>query len=302
MTSAQETAAPPLPEPSRRRRAAQAASRGTNSTVRRTYPHAGWPRVDDAPGAAFENEAAGPNPRTALANRRSLMLQTLRSTDRSSLAQQIFDETAIAIVEGRLRPGETLNSVDLAQQFRTSRTPVREALVELQRQGAVVVAPRHRPQVARTDLVQLRDIYELRASLFTLVSELIIDNCPAGRLRELWKWQAALEYDAARGCVDDYFWHHAGFRLVESRLTDNEELQRIISSVGLRALQVTHLSFSLPDRLAQSVADHRRLLVAYEERDKVSAIAVNRLMIMTGYRALQASGLITDHWPANGSN
>lgn len=236
----------------------------------------------------------GLNPRTAVDNRRRVMLATLRSGERESLAQQIFDETAIAIVEGRLRPGQTLSSVELAERFATSRTPVREALTELERQGAIVVAPRQRPRVAEASLAQLRDIYDLRASLFTLVSELIVDNCPASRLAELWTWQAALEEDAAHGRVDDYFWHHAGFRLVESRLTDNEELQRIISELAMRAMQVTHLSFSLPDRLEQSVADHRRLLLAYEERDKVTAVAVNRLMIMTGYRALQESGLIED--------
>jgi DNA-binding GntR family transcriptional regulator len=243
-----------------------------------------------APGSAAR--PSGLDPRTALANRRHVMLAILRSADRPSLAQRVFDETAIAIVEGRLRPGQTLNSVELAKRFATSRTPVREALVELQRQGALIVAPRQRPRVAQPDLAQLRDIYELRASLFTLASELIVDNCPASRLGELWTWQAALEDDAARGNVDDYFWHHAGFRLVESRLTDNDELQRLISALALRAMQVTHQSFSLPNRLEQSVADHRRLLRAYEEGDKDTAIAVNRLMIMTGYRALQEFRLV----------
>jgi DNA-binding GntR family transcriptional regulator len=236
----------------------------------------------------------GLDPRTAVANRKNVMLATLRSEDRSSLAQQIFDETAIAIVEGRLQPGQTLNSVDLAKRFATSRTPVREALVELERHGAVTVAPHQRPRVMRAGLSQLRDIYELRTSLFTLASELIVDNCPASRLAELWTWQAALEDDAARGSVDDYFWHHAGFRLVESQLTGNEELQRLISAMALRAMQVTHQSFSLPNRLERSVDDHRRLLRAYEEGDKDTAIAVNRLMIMTGYRALEDSRLVED--------
>jgi DNA-binding GntR family transcriptional regulator len=236
--------------------------------------------------------AGGLDPRTAVANRRGVMLATLRSQQRGSLAQRIFDETAIAIVEGRLRPGQALNSVELAKRFATSRTPVREALAELERQGAITGGPHHRLRVAEVNLAQLKDIYELRASLFTLVSELIVDNGPAGKLSELWTWQAALEDDAARGRVDDYFWHHAGFRLVESRLTGNEELQRIISALALRAMQVTHQSFSLPNRLERSVADHRRLLRAYEERDSATAIAVNRLMIMTGYRALAASTLI----------
>lgn len=234
---------------------------------------------------------------TATASRRTVMLATLRAPGRETPAQQIFDETAIAIVEGRLRPGQTLHSHELARNFSTGGRPASEALTELARRGAVVVTPPRRPPVAQASVTsatlgQLKDIYEFRASLFTLVAELIVERCPDEGLAELWAWQTAMEEDAARGCVDDYFWHHAGFRLVESALTGNEELQPIISELAIRAMQVTHLSFSLAGRLARSVADHRRLLLAYSERDRDTAVAVNRLMIMTGYRALQESGLI----------
>jgi DNA-binding GntR family transcriptional regulator len=252
--------------------------------------------------------AADPVMSAAVASRRTVMLATLGAPDQQasgwqSPSQQIFDETAIAIVEGRLRPGQTLHSRELARRFATGRTPASDALSELERRGAVVVTPapmstrEGRPPVAqasvtRASLRQLKDIYELRASLFTLVAEIIVDRCPDEGLAELWAWQHALEQDAARGCVDDYFWHHAGFRLVEGALTGNEQLQRLISELAIRAMQVTHLSFSLPGRLAGSVADHRRLLLAYTERDRDTAVGVNRLMIMTGYRALQESGLI----------
>jgi DNA-binding GntR family transcriptional regulator len=254
-------------------------------------------RAGGAQSRLIRSAGHGLDPVAATASRRTVMLATLRAPDRETPAQQIFDETAIAIVEGRLQPGQTLHSHELARHFSTGSTPASEALTELERRGAVVVAPPHRPPVAqasvtRATLGQLKDIYELRASLFTLVAELIVERCPDEGLAELWVWQAALEEDAARGCVDDYFWHHAGFRLVESALTGNEELQRIISELAIRAMQVTHLSFSLPGRLAHSVADHRRLLTAYSERDRDTAVALNRLMIMTGYRALEESGLI----------
>ena len=241
--------------------------------------------------------APGLDPVTATASRRAVILATLRAPDRETPAQRIFDETAIAIVEGRLRPGQTLHSHELARHFSTGSTPASEALTELERRGAVVVTPPRRPaaaqaSVTRATLAQLKDIYELRASLLTLVAELIVERCPDEGLAELWAWQAALEKDAERGRVDDYFWRHAGFRLIEGALTGNEELQRIIGELAIRAMQVTHLSFSLPGRLARSVADHRRLLTAYSERDRDTAVAVNRLMIMTGYRALEESGLI----------
>lgn len=227
-------------------------------------------------------------------NRRELMLLSIRdSGGRAPLAQEIFDEISIAIVEGRLRPGDLLNSVDLAHRFGTSRTPVREALAELERQGIIVVPPRRRPYIAQLTLNQIKDVYDIRASLHSLVSELIIERLSKGALRELWEWFYGLENDVANSDVDKYFWHNVGFRLVEGRLSGNDELQRILASFGLRTLQFRHLSLSLPGRLQRSLEDHKRLLIAYEEKDLQSAIAATRSLIMMGYRAIENSGLVS---------
>ena len=226
-------------------------------------------------------------------NRRALLLLSIRDAgDRAPLAQEIFDEIAIAIVEGRLRPGDVLNSVDLARRFGTSRTPVREALAELERQGTVVIPPRRRPYIAQLTLKQIKDVYDLRASLNTLVSELIVARSPKEGIQELWRWYEALEKDVAEDKVDEYFWHNVGFRLVEARVAGNEELQRILASFGLRTLQFRHLSLSLPGRLQRSLEDHRRLLVAYDESDTQTAVAMTRSLIMLGYRAIEQSGLV----------
>lgn len=233
-------------------------------------------------------------PTMAIHDRRTLLLMSLRDAGvRAPLGQEIFDELAIAIVEGRLMPGDTVNSVDLAKQFGTSRTPVREALAELERHGVIVVPPRRRPYIVKATFKQIRDVYDVRAKLFTLVSELIIDGCMRERLAILWEWQAALKDDVARGSADDYFWHNVGFRLIEVRLSGNDELQRILAALGLRTLQFRHLSLSLPGRIERSLEDHRRLLMAYEEGDKVTATTMTGTLIMSGQRAIASSGLFS---------
>lgn len=252
---------------------------------------AGLRVADGAGGSAGQPRLI---PATAAHDRRALMLMSIRDGgQRAALAQDIVDEIAIDIVEGRLPPGASLNSVDLARRFGTSRTPVREALAALESQGMVVVPPRRRPYVAKASLAQIRDVYNLRACLFSLVAELIVEECPREHLAELWSWQGALEEAARRGSVDDYFWHNVGFRLVEARLAGNEELQRILGGLGLRTLQFRHLSLSQPGRLARSVEDHRRLLLAYEDGDRATATAVTRTLIMAGYRAIVRSGVAT---------
>jgi DNA-binding GntR family transcriptional regulator len=273
----------------------------------KTGLNAGLPTVAALPGPADrggqESQGSAGEPRggdgvtfrpaNAIRDGRALMLMTIRDAgDRVPLAQEIFDEIAIAIVEGRLLPGDRLNSVELARKFGTSRTPVREALTELERQGVIVVPARRRPYVASVSLKQVKDIYDLRASLFSLVSELIVDTCCREDLAELWAWQEALEDDAARGAVDQYFWHNVGFRLAEVRLAGNEDLQRTVAALGIRTLQFRHLSLSVPGRIQRSAADHRRLLLAYEDRDKATATSITRTLVMSGYRAIERSGLI----------
>jgi DNA-binding GntR family transcriptional regulator len=244
-------------------------------------------------GPAWPPPGAALTPAAAIDDRRALMLMSIRDAGgRAPLAQEIFDEIAIAIVEGRLQPGDDLNSVGLARRFGTSRTPVREALADLERQGVIVVPPRRRPFVASVTLKQVKDLYDLRACLFALVSELIVDTCHPEGLAELSAWQAALEDDAARGAVDDYFWRSVGFRLVEVRLTGHEDLQRIVAALGIRTLQFRHLSLSQPGQVQRSAAGHRRLLLAYSGGDQAAAVSITRSLIMSGYRAIERSGLI----------
>jgi DNA-binding GntR family transcriptional regulator len=208
----------------------------------------------------------------------------------SSLAFVIFQELAVRILEGRLPPGHEVNSADLARRFNTSRTPVREALLLLEREGLVIVPPRRRPYVSPVALRQVWEIYEIRASLYALVSELVVRRATDEQIAGLGAWQQLLERDARRGDVDSYFWHNVGFRHAEAGLAGNGELQRRLSSLGLQMHRFRHLSLSLPGRLLHSVADHERLLLAYADRDTALAVAVSRSLVLRGYRAIEASG------------
>ena len=70
-----------------------------------------------------------------------------------------------AILEGVLKPGERLRAEALAQRFGTSRTPIREALLQLEAQGLVEVEPNRGAVVRTFDRDDLFDLYQLRALL-----------------------------------------------------------------------------------------------------------------------------------------
>ncbi|HWD04368.1 MAG TPA: GntR family transcriptional regulator [Amycolatopsis sp.] len=225
--------------------------------------------------------------------RKELLFSALRgSAEDSSLAVAIFRELAISIVEGRLQPGHEVNSAELARRFSTSRTPVREALLLLERESLVIVPPRRRPYVSQVDMRQVREIYEIRGSLYGLVSDLVVARASDEGIDGLRAWQKLLTDDAERGDVHAYFWHNVGFRNAEASLSGNSELQRRLSSLGLQMHRFRHLSLSLPGRLLHSLADHERLVSAYADRDAALAAAVSKSLVLRGLRAIERSGQV----------
>lgn len=207
----------------------------------------------------------------------------------TSLVDHMVEDIAQQIILGGLRPGADLNSVELARHYGSSRTPVREALLTLQREGLVEIPARRRPRVAPMTLDQVRDVYQVRAALRGLVSELIVGNCDDDGLTTLDDWLTRLRADAESGDVDAYFWHTVGYHQAEAGLSGNRQLARLLGSLSLRILQLHHLSLSAPGRLTRSLHDHERLLEAYADRDAPLAVAITRSIVNSGYQAIESA-------------
>ncbi|MDE1180932.1 GntR family transcriptional regulator [Paraburkholderia sp.] len=212
----------------------------------------------------------------------------------SSAVDDIVDWVARGIIEGRLLPGDDLNSVDLAKRFNVSRTPVREALFVLSREGLVDWSPRRRPRVSAVKLQDVREIYQLRAILYAEVSTAIVERASDADLDALWDAHRRLAKVAAQGDVDGYFWANVAFRDEELRVCGNGIFKEVLDSMRMRTNRLRRLSTSLPGRLQRSCADHQRLCEAYAERDGVLAAALNRSIVLS---ALQAIEQAWDHTP-----
>ena len=102
--------------------------------------------------------------------------------------------------------------------------------------------------------------------------------------------QRALESAAADDDVARYFWVNVRFRNTEAEIARDVTLRRVLDTLGLRALQLRHLSLSQPGRLQPSVADHARLLRAYEDRDANLAAALTQSLVLGGLAAMERSG------------
>lgn len=86
-------------------------------------------------------------------------------SSRPSMAEQAYASLKRDIIRCHLRPGDVIIEAWLAERYEMSKTPVREAINALRREGLVVVVPRRGTFVKPTDLGDLEDTYRLRRLL-----------------------------------------------------------------------------------------------------------------------------------------
>jgi GntR family transcriptional regulator, rspAB operon transcriptional repressor len=122
----------------------------------------------------------------------------------STLKSHIFQQLREAIVSGRYRPGERLNESQLAREFRISRIPVREALMQLQESGLVM---NHERRGMFVTLLSEEDVQRINSLRVVLEAEALklcrmkISRTDAARLtdvvRRMEVWTERTEMDAA---------------------------------------------------------------------------------------------------------
>jgi DNA-binding GntR family transcriptional regulator len=189
------------------------------------------------------------------------------SERREPLVVQIATWVGIGIIEGRLKPGEDLNSVELSHRFKTSRTPVREALMLLEQEGLVEMRPRRRPRVAGFTPAKVREIYEVRQHLLALLGRLVTYRATDAELDDLRARLAVMREHASRGDIDGYFWRHVALQERMAEISGNETLKSIVDSLALRTLVLRHAALAQEGRLASSLEDQTQIFLAIESRD-----------------------------------
>jgi len=207
--------------------------------------------------------------------------------DRPSLVSRIACEVGAEIVELARLPGEDLNSVDLSKRYQTSRTPIREALMVLAREGLVSIPPRRRPRVAAIDPTEVREIYRVRAVLLEFIAADVARSATREQLAELAALVDRMEESYRRGDVDGYLWANVAFHEMNTIIANSRTARRMIDSLLLRTLRLRRLSLSSPARLERSLDDHRRLVAAYMERDATLAAALLRSNHMAALARLE---------------
>ena len=188
-----------------------------------------------------------------------------------NLAETVYRQLKSDIFEFRLLPGTRFSENEVARRARVSRTPVREALFRLQREGYLEVHAKSGWSVRGLDFELLDDLYDLRVVLESAAVRKVCQGEPRRLLAGLEKvWLVGPRQrltDGARVARLDEDFHRA---LVES--AGNPELSRIHHGITERIRIVRRLDFTHAERVIYTYVEHAQILRAILARRAARAI------------------------------
>ena len=188
----------------------------------------------------------------------------------------VVDRLRRAILVGEIDPGAWLRQVDLAAHFGVSRTPIREALRSLEREGLVRIVPNHGARVSPLSLADFEEIYALRTGIEGLAARKAAEAARPEDIANLVTQLDGLAAIARERQVLPYLRAEWSLRLACYRLTRRERLLATI--LHLRGLAERYLRLAYQDEadIHESWAFHRDLVAAIGHNDGARAELVNR--------------------------
>lgn len=203
--------------------------------------------------------------------------------DSLSRAEFVYATLRSAIHEGKLKPGDRLREVEIAEQLGVSRTPVREALKRLESNGLVTVLPQRGAVMTQLNQQQVIELYAFREELEAAAVRLATQHAAESEiraLRELVVRQAAItaEQPEAVAQIDRHF-HETIYWAARNRylLQAFVELGDALALLGGGAF--TPLGYQ-----TTALQQHQQIVDALERRDVAAAEEAIRLHIRTAQR------------------
>ena len=214
------------------------------------------------------------------------MTQTVADGAHRQLKDTVYQQLRDDIVSGVLPPGATLREAELAPRFGVSKTPLRDALVRLQKDGFVLIPPYRTAVVVGYSRDDLREIYELRELLEGACARQAASHIGVDALAELARIvqasaQCVAGGEVIEGRAGELAELHDQFDLVMYAQSRNTRIADMVENIRGHIKRIGRLTAGIPGRLAKSVPEHQAIYEAIVQRDAAAAEALMRRHILS---------------------
>jgi len=187
------------------------------------------------------------------------------------LKEQVFEQIKNKIVFLDYKPGDPIHENDIAKNLSVSRTPVREALLDLKAIRLINIIPRSGIYVADIDMLELRDLYLVKRKLEGMVAELAAIKMTDSAIVKLGEITEEIEHGSAlKSIAATVQFDHKFHEFLYNNIY-NKPLVEVIESIEPRCLRAWCYLFSDVNESAMLIKNLRNVYEAICERNPQKA-------------------------------
>lgn len=216
------------------------------------------------------------------------------STSDPGVQASLLDRVRRLVVSGAVEPAQMLSEVYLADEFDVSRTPIREALKQLEREGLVEIRPRVGTFVRKPTGREIVELFQLKGSLEGLAAGLLARRGDVPELHRLERNVEAERNAVRRADRGAYAVLVHDFHRILVEGADNHKLSEHYELLmnQLAYHRIVTRTIEQPGRLEASQHEHQVIVTAIASKDPIAAeFAARRHVDASSQAALIADSL-----------
>lgn len=217
--------------------------------------------------------------------------QKMSGKEKYSLQGRVYYEIHEGILTGKYQKGEELREKTLGEAFGVSRTPVREALRQLELEGLVQMIPNKGAVVVGLSSKDIKDIYEIRSRLEGLCAKWATQNVTEEKLAELESNVELSEFHAAKGRYAQVVELDNEFHNQLYDMADSQMLYRTLAGFHHYLEILRKKTLSSKERVCESIQEHRAILEAIKRKDENQAEELASIHMVNAIQNIEAHRL-----------
>ncbi len=212
------------------------------------------------------------------------------SEDNHSLGQRVFHRIREDILSGKYKKNEELKEKTIGEELGVSRTPVREALRQLELEGLVTIISNKGAYVVGFSVEDIQDIYEIRSVLEGLCARRVAVRVTKEQLEELEENLFLTEFHVEKGHAEQVVELDTRFHEILYEACQSKVLEHALRDYHHYLERVRKVTLASKKRSTESNNEHKQILEALKERDAKKAEAYANQHILNTIKNIDTCG------------
>jgi len=188
-----------------------------------------------------------------------------------SLKEQVYEYLRDQLVKGELLPGSSINMDDTSKKLGVSRTPMRDALLQLETEGFVSILPRRGIIVNHLTLEDIKNYYEIIGALESAALMAHFDKINEDQVQKMFALNTEMKQAIDQDNFNLYYQKNLTFHDVFLNLCENKNLVKIVNTFKKRLYDFPRQEGFVKQWEQTSIHEHQELVRLIEKGKKEQA-------------------------------